>query len=90
MRQLPQRDARGLPLFGWRPVLEPWPALRSGSACDRLLRSCPRGDADGFANDGHGVLWIDPDDAAVWQQVKGRAWTVVDALDLATDQMAHA
>jgi hypothetical protein len=46
----------------------------------------PRGDANGFANDGHGVLWTDLDDAAVRQQVKGRAWTTVDTVNLAMDK----
>jgi hypothetical protein len=43
-------------------------------------------DANGFANNDPGVLWTDPDDTAVRQQVRGRSWTTVDTLNLATDQ----
>jgi hypothetical protein len=43
--------------------------------------------ANAFANTGSGPLWTDLDDVAVRQQVSGRTWTAVDALDLATDQM---
>jgi hypothetical protein len=42
--------------------------------------------ANASANNGAGQPWIDLDGVTAHQQVSGRVWTILDTLDLATDQ----
>ena len=71
--------------FGFRGRSLPH-GFRARATADPVLRGSHRSDdANGFANDGPGALWMNLDETPVRQQVRGRPWTTMDALDLATD-----
>ena len=63
------------------------PTLR-GRLATGFLKFSPQDLANADANDDPGLPWIHSDSPAIRQQVGGRMWTVLDTLDLATDQKA--